>query len=121
VTAPRDYRDFLHDIVVVCRSVIRFVETMTFEDYLADERTRFAVSHGFEIMGEAVRHIPASIKSAHPEIPWAVMMAIRNRIAHGYFGIDDSILFATIHDDLKPLLPLLPLLESLARSGGVEV
>ncbi len=46
------------------------------------------------------------------------MMAVRNRIAHGYFGIDDSILFVTIHDDLKPLLPLL---ESLARSSGLEV
>ena len=118
MTATRDYRDFLRDIVVVCRSVIHFVETMTLEDYLADERTRFAVSHGFEIMGEAVRHIPASLKSNHPEVPWAVMAAVRNRIAHGYFGIDDSILFATIQDDLKPLLPLL---ESLARSRGVEV
>jgi uncharacterized protein with HEPN domain len=44
------------------------------------------------------------------------MTAVRNRIAHGYFGIDDAILFTTIDEDLKPLLPRL---EALARQHGV--
>ncbi len=41
--AQRDYRDFLADIVGACRSLIRFVEGMTLEAYLADEKTRYAV------------------------------------------------------------------------------
>lgn len=45
------------------------------------------------------------------------MAAVRNRVAHGYFGIDDSILFATIEHDLKPLLPRL---ERLAKEQGAE-
>jgi len=44
------------------------------------------------------------------------MAAVRNRIVHGYFGIDDAILFATIEQDMKPLLPRL---EALAREHGV--
>lgn len=43
------------------------------------------------------------------------MIAVRNRIAHGYFNIDDAILFTTIGRDLKPLLPKL---EALARAHG---
>jgi uncharacterized protein with HEPN domain len=43
------------------------------------------------------------------------MTAMRNRIAHGYFGIDDSILFTTIDAELKPLLQRL---EALARERG---
>ena len=43
------------------------------------------------------------------------MAAVRNRIVHGYFGLDDSILFTTIDQDLKPLLPRL---EALARAHG---
>ena len=43
-------------------------------------------------MGEAVRHIPAAVKDANPGIPWATMAAVRNRVIHGYFGIDDTIL-----------------------------
>ncbi len=44
------------------------------------------------------------------------MAAVRNRVVHGYFGIDDSILFTTIDEDLKPLLPRL---EALARGHGL--
>ncbi len=117
MTAPRDYRDFLNDIVAACRSTIGFVAGMTLEQYLADEKTRFAVMRGFEIMGEAVRHIPDAIKTANADIPWPVMAAVRNRVVHGYFGIDDSILFVTVRDDLQPLLPKL---ERLARDHGVS-
>jgi uncharacterized protein with HEPN domain len=115
LTAPRDYRDFLADMVAACRSIIRFVEGMTLEAYLADEKTRFAVMRGFEIMGEAVRHLPDDLKAANADIPWRMLAAVRNRVVHGYFGIDDSILFTTIDADLKPLLPRL---EQLVREHG---
>jgi uncharacterized protein with HEPN domain len=105
VTAERDFRDFVADMVAAIASIIRFVEGMTLVDYLADEKTRYAVMRGYEILGEAVRHLPDALKSAHGEIPWAVMSAVRNRIVHGYFGIDDTILFTTIDEDLRPLLP----------------
>jgi uncharacterized protein with HEPN domain len=105
VTAPCDYRDFLNDLVLACRSIIRFVDGMT----------RYAVMRGYEILGEAVRHLPESLKMANSDIPWTTLAAVRNRIVHGYFGIDDSILFTTIDEDLKSLLPRL---EALARAQG---
>jgi uncharacterized protein with HEPN domain len=112
VKAQRDYRDFLQDIVAACQSIIRFTDGMTLREYLADEKTRYAVMRGYEIMGEAVRHVPDAIKSANPDIPWTTMAAVRNRIVHGYFGIDDTILFTTIDAELKSLLPRL---EALLR------
>lgn len=116
--APRDYRDFLADIVGACRSLIRFVEGMTIEVYLDDEKTRYAVMRAYEIMGEAVRRLPEELKAANPDIPWTAMTAVRNRIAHAYFGIDDTILFATI---AKEVTNLLPQVEALAREHGVDV
>lgn len=118
MTAPRDYGAFLADMVQACRAAIEFVEDMTLESYLADRKTRFAVLRAFEMMGEAARHIPDAVKEANPEIPWPVMVAVRNRIVHGYFGIDDAILSTTIADDIRPLLPRL---EQLARERGAEV
>jgi uncharacterized protein with HEPN domain len=112
VKATRDYRDFLQDILAACQSIIRFTAEMNLDAYLADEKTRYAVMRAYEIMGEAVRHVPDAIKSANPDIPWATMAAVRNRIAHAYFGIDDTILFTTIEAELKPLLPRL---EALVR------
>ena len=83
---------------------------------MADEKTRFAVMRAYEILGEAVQHLPEALKLGNPDIPWATMAAVRNRIIHGDFGIDDSILFTTIDEDLKPLLPRL---ETLARAHGM--
>jgi uncharacterized protein with HEPN domain len=118
VIAQRDYRDFLTDIVGACRSLIRFVDGMTLQTYLADERTRYAVMRAYEIMGEAVRHLPEEIKAANPDIPWTTMAAVRNRIAHAYFGIDDTILFTTIGEEVTELLPRM---EALARQHDVEI
>ena len=118
MTAPRDYHDFLDDIVGACRSIIRFTEGMTLEAYLADERTRYAVMRGYEIMGEAVRHLPEALKAANVDVPWATMTAVRNRVVHGYFGIDDSILFTTIEQELKSLLPRLEALARQQRDDG---
>lgn len=90
---------------------------MSFETYLADEKTRFAVMRGYEIMGEATRHLPLALKEANADIPWVYMAAVRNRIAHGYFGLDDLLLFETIEARLKWLPPRL---EAQARAyrGG---
>ena len=116
MTAPREFRDFLADMVMACRSIIRFVDGMALDVYLEDEKTRYAVMRGYEILGEAVRHIPATVKAAHADIPWTTMSSVRNRIVHGYFGVDDTILYETVAQDLKPLLARL---ESLARAYGV--
>jgi uncharacterized protein with HEPN domain len=112
VKAPREYRDFLADIVGAIRSIMTFVDGMTLDAYLADEKTRYAGMRGYEIMGEAVRHLPDELKAANSSIPWATMAAMRNRIVHGYFGIDDTILFTTVDAELGALLPRL---EELAR------
>ncbi len=46
------------------------------------------------------------------------MAAVRNRVVHGYFGIDDSILFTTIEQELKSLLPRLEALARQQRDDG---
>jgi uncharacterized protein with HEPN domain len=115
VTTARDDRDFLNDMITACRSIIRFAERMTLDEYLTDEKTRHAEMRGYEDLGEAVRHLPEPLKLANPDIPWTTMAAVRNRVVHGYFGIDDSILFITIDQELKSLLPRL---ETLTRSHG---
>jgi uncharacterized protein with HEPN domain len=117
LTGPRDYRDFLNDLVDACQSIIKFVEGMTFEIYLEDKKTRYAVTRAYEILGEAVRHVPEDVKTANPQTPWSTIVAVRNRVIHGYFGINDQTLFAAVENDLKALLPEL---EALARKHGAR-
>ena len=72
---------------------------------------------GYEIMGEATRQLPRELKDANADIPWVYMAAVRNRIAHGYFGLDDLLPFETIETQLKSLLSRL---EVLVREHRVE-
>lgn len=80
MTAPRDYRDFLADMIQACRPIMRFTDGMALDDYLEDEKTRYPVMRANEILGEAVRHMPETGKDANPGIPWAIMASVRNRI-----------------------------------------
>jgi uncharacterized protein with HEPN domain len=88
---------------------------LTLDEYLADEKTRYAVMRVYAFVGEAVRPLAESLKFANLDIPWTTLAAVRNRIVHGDFGIDDSILLTTIDQDMRPLLPRL---EALARARG---
>jgi uncharacterized protein with HEPN domain len=57
-----------------------------------------------EVVGEAANRIPADEQSRHPEIPWAQIIGLRNRLIHGYDSIDLDILWQIIREDLSPLI-----------------
>ena len=64
---------------MACRSIIDFADGMTLDEYLDDEKTRYAVMRAYEILGEAIRHLPEPMKLANPDIPWTIMTVVRNR------------------------------------------
>ena len=83
---------------------------------MASGITYDATLRNLELIGEAATHIPDIIRAAHPEIPWRMIIATRNRLIHGYLGIDDDTLWSIIRDDVPELLPLLQALKTEAPS-----
>ena len=79
---------------------------------MASGLTYDATLRNLELLGEAATHIPQDIRTAHPEIPWRMIIATRNRLIHGYLGIDDDTLWSIIQDDVPELLPLLQVLKN---------
>jgi uncharacterized protein with HEPN domain len=57
-----------------------------------------------EIVGEAASRIPVAIRRRHPNIPWAQIIAMRNRLIHGYDIVDYDIVWSTVSEDLPPLI-----------------
>lgn len=61
-----------------------------------------------EAIGEGLKKIDRktnkSLLILRPEIPWTEVMGMRDHIAHGYFDIDAELIYATIKNDLPPLL-----------------
>lgn len=71
-----------------------------------------ATLRNLELLGEAATHIPGEIRAANPDIPWRMIIATRNRLIHGYLGIDGDTLWSIIQDDVPELLPFLKALQS---------
>ena len=76
---------------------------MTLEQFFADEKTAFAVMRALEIIGEATKNIPQSIKENYPDIPWKEMAGIRDKLIHDYFGVDLEVVWNTATEDLFEL------------------
>ena len=104
--------DLVLDLVNAARLIQEFIGTMTFDDFLGDEKTHFAAYSQFVILGEASRRLSQTFRDAHPDIPWREIISMRNRVTHGYDEIDWEILWSASVDDIPKLIarlePLLP-------------
>ena len=58
-----------------------------------------------ELIGEAATHIPAVVRQANSEMPWHAIIGTRNRLAHAYLIISDSIIWGIIQEAIPDLLP----------------
>lgn len=64
---------------------------------------RFAIERQLEIIGEAANHLSDNIKSTHSEIEWCKVVALRNFVAHEYFGIDLELVWDIVVHKIPPL------------------
>ena len=112
----RDYRDCLQDIIESINDIEVFTKDMSFEDFAKDRKTMNAVIRSIEVIGEATKKIPMSIRGEHPSIPWKKMAGMRDKMIHEYFGIDIEILWKSAKDELPPLKSLIQnVLEGLSE------
>ncbi|WP_231901936.1 DUF86 domain-containing protein [Halorhodospira halochloris] len=78
---------------------------------MASSLTYDATLRNLELIGEAATHISDEVRDEHPEIPWRMIIATRNRLIRGHLGIDDDTLWSIIQDDVPRLLPQLKALK----------
>ncbi len=96
----RDCRDYLQDMLEAADKVAFFVEGMNEERFLADEKTQFAVVRALEVIGEASKKIPSSVKARHQAIPWREIAGMRDKLVHDYFGVDAAVVWKTAIEDV---------------------
>ncbi len=87
---------YLEDILLSINRIAEYIDSYTLSDFKRDYKTVDAVIRNFEIIGEASENVPEEIKEQHPEVPWAEMYLLRNKVSHEYFGIDYEIIWAKI-------------------------
>lgn len=102
--SKRDVKLLIEDIELASLKIQKFIVNMDFEDFIADDRTIDAVVRNLEIIGEAANKIDNDFKLKNPQIEWNRIRGLRNRIVHGYFGIDYEIVWNIISEDLDELI-----------------
>jgi uncharacterized protein with HEPN domain len=107
MTSSRDSIQFLRDIEQMMTYIQDFVAGMTREQFITDIKTYFAVVRALEVIGEAAKQVTAEIRDRHPDVPWKQMAGMRDRLIHGYFGVDANIVWATATKLIPELLPLI--------------
>ena len=101
---PRNWKIRIADILQCILKIRRFTKGYRFSDFQGDEKTIDSVLRNLEIIGEAARHVPEEVRKRHPELPWAEMLTMRNIVIHEYHGVNLSIIWQTVKEDLPPLV-----------------
>ena len=103
----RAWRFYVQDMLEFGQKVLSYTDGMDETAFIADVLTYDARLRNIELIGEAATHVPDHVREAHPEIEWRAIIGVRNRLAHGYLQISDSVIWSIIQEAIPELLPKL--------------
>jgi uncharacterized protein with HEPN domain len=101
--APREWRFYVEDMIAFCDKALAYNHGVDRAAFAAEPMRYDATLRNIELIGEAATHVPDEVRKAAADVPWRMVVAARNRLIHGYLGIDDDTLWSIVSDDLVPL------------------
>ncbi len=100
-----EYLDYVEDIIKAMDDALKFVKDLDYDAFVKDRKTVYAVIRALEIIGEATKNIPSTVKGRHSDIPWKDMAGMRDKVIHAYFGVDLKRVWSTVNCDIPILKP----------------
>lgn len=111
----RDYRLYLDDIQSSAAKILQYTQGVSYDSFVNDTKTFDAVVLNLQIIGEAVKNIPDSVKAKYPQVDWRRIAGLRDVIAHGYFGLNEDLLWDIVQNRVPQLAEQIQ--EILAHEG----
>jgi uncharacterized protein with HEPN domain len=99
----RNYKFYLSDIKDSINKIEEYTKDISEEDFKENSQVIDAVIRRMEIIGEAVKNIPTSVRNANPLIPWKEMADFKNLLIHSYFEVSTNRIWKTIKNDLPKI------------------
>jgi uncharacterized protein with HEPN domain len=103
----RAWRHYIDDMIRFAERALEYTHGVERRAFVANTLIYDATLRNLELIGEAATHVPDEVRASHPEVPWRLVIATRNRLIHAYLGIDDDIVWTIVTDDLPGLLTAL--------------
>ena len=102
---PRVVAEFLEHILDELNYLARKMQETDLESFLRDETLQRSFVRSIEIIGEATKQVPESLRKQYPQIPWRDMAGMRDRLIHSYFGVDYEIVWDVAANKAPGLIP----------------
>ena len=93
----------LFDIYQSVEKIEEFTRGISFDQLLADERTKDAILRNLQVIGEASKNLPETLIADHPEVDWSGLAGVRDIVTHRYFRVDWHLLWTSVHEELPVL------------------
>ncbi len=98
--SKRKFVFFLDDILESINKIEEYTCDLAYEEFEINFEKQDAVYRRLEIIGEAVKHVPAEIRHQFPDVPWQEVAGLRDVIIHNYFGLVPKRVWNVLHTDL---------------------
>jgi uncharacterized protein with HEPN domain len=105
--SEREWRFYIDDMIGFAERVVEYSAGLSQSGFFADRLVNDATLRNLELIGEAATRIPPEVRQNHPEIPWRQIIATRNRLIHGYLGLDADTIWSIVQSDIPQLLTVL--------------
>lgn len=99
----KDEFTYLRHILERLNKIIEFTKDMDDQDFLNNNLVQEAVIRQFEVIGEATKKISSEFRNNYPTVPWKDMAGMRDKLIHGYEGVDYWIVWETVINDVPKI------------------
>lgn len=99
----RDPTVYLQHILDATDRVRQYLGSMDEASFLDNSLVQDGVIRQLEIIGEATKRLPDDLRRKYPQVPWADIAGMRDKLVHDYFGVDLDKVWLTANDDLSAL------------------
>lgn len=94
---------FIGHIVESIANIEAFMAGVTESEFRTNKEKQSAIVRQIEIIGEAVKNLPSSLRNAYPLVPWKDIAGMRDKLMHHYFSVDLEVVLKVVKKDI-PIL-----------------
>ena len=99
----RDDKVYLAHIMDALQQIATYTAGMNKDSFAENRLVQDGVIRQFEIIGEATKNLSAAFKEQHSSLPWKDLAGFRDKLIHQYFGVDLSLVWRSVEDDVPML------------------